>query len=114
MKSKQELIEEWESAIEAAEFYGKGKEERLISYMEDFVSDLKQLDEPEVLSQKWIDEHRESTFDLDLDEDFETVFIKVEDLQNLLMPKKEEVDRAYKDGYEKGKQHTFYKGYLYS
>lgn len=39
VKSKQELIEEWESAIESAEFYGKGKEERLISYMKDFVRD---------------------------------------------------------------------------
>ena len=75
MKSKQELIEKWELAIEAAEFYGKGKEEELISYMKDFVSDLKQLDETEVLSQ-------------------------------------EEIDQDYKDGYEKGKQHTFYKGYL--
>ena len=27
------------------------------------------------------------------------------------MPKQEEVDRAYKDGYEKGRQHGFYKGY---
>ena len=57
MKSKQKLIEKWESAIEAAEFYGKGKEERLIEYMREFVSDLSQLDEPEVLSQEWIDEH---------------------------------------------------------
>ena len=48
VKSKKELIEKWESAIESAEFYGKGKEERLISYMKDFVSDLNQLDEPEV------------------------------------------------------------------
>ena len=47
VKKKQELIEKWESAIEAAEFYGKGKEERLISYMKDFVSDLNQLDESE-------------------------------------------------------------------
>lgn len=38
----------------------------------------------EVLTQEWIDEHRESTFDLD--EDFETVFIRVENLQNLLVP----------------------------
>lgn len=28
------------------------------------------------------------------------------------VPKQEEVNQAYKDGYEKGKQHTFYKGYL--
>ena len=55
------------------------------------VDDLKELLVPkqEVLSQKWIDEHRESTFDLDLDEDSETVFVKVEDLQELLVPKQE-------------------------
>ena len=140
MKSKQDLIEKWELAIESAEFYGKGKEEELIGYMKDFVSDLKQLDEPkttldrafekvaeaypvtkeeiwrhlerlvsyggkvtygeldelEVLSQEWIDKHVETIFDLD--EDFETEFIKVDDLQNLLVPKQEEVDQAYKDG----------------
>lgn len=45
--NKQELIEKWETAIESAEFYGKGKEDRLISYMRDFVDDLKQLDEAE-------------------------------------------------------------------
>ena len=52
VKSKQELIEKWELAIESAEFYGKGKEVRLIGYMEDFVSDLKQLEEPEELADK--------------------------------------------------------------
>ena len=62
----------------------------------------------ERLDSKWINEHV----------DYADVrggtqaFIRVEDLQNLLVPKREEVDRAYKDGYEKGKQHTFYKGYL--
>lgn len=65
--------------------FNNGKEEGLVIALKL----LDQLDEPEVLSQEWIDEHRESTFDLDLDEDFETVFIKVEDLQNLLMPKQE-------------------------
>ena len=50
---------------------------------------LDQLDEPEVLSQKWIDEHKEAIFDLG--EDFETEFIKVDDLQNLLVPKQEEI-----------------------
>ena len=35
-----------------------------------------------------------------------------DDLQNLLAPKQEEVDRAYKAGYATGKQHTYYKGYL--
>ena len=47
MKSKKELIEKRELAIESAKFYGKGKEEELIGYMKDFVSDLKQLNEPE-------------------------------------------------------------------
>ena len=50
--NKQKLIEKWESAIEAAEFYGRGKEDRLIEYMRNFVDDLNQLDEPEVLSQE--------------------------------------------------------------
>ena len=38
--------------------------------------------------------------------------VEIDEPGNLLVPKQEEVDRAYKDGYEKGKQHTFYKGYL--
>lgn len=50
--NKQKLIEKWESAIEAAEFYGRGKEDRLIEYMRNFVDDLNQLDEPEVLSEE--------------------------------------------------------------
>ena len=60
-------------------------------------------DEPEVLSQEWIDEHAQGGCD---------EWVYIEDLQNLLVPKQEEVGRAYKDGYEKGKKYTFYKGYL--
>ena len=33
------------------------------------------------------------------------------DALSLLVPKQEEVDRAYKDGYEEGREHGFYKGY---
>ena len=105
MKSKQELIEKWESAIEAADLYGKGKEDRLIECMRDFVDDLNQLDEPEVLSQEWIDKHAEHH------EYIGYAGVPVDDLQNLLVPKQEKVDRAYKDGYEKGREHGFYKGY---
>lgn len=108
VKSKQELIEKWESAIESAEFYGKGKEERLISYMKDFVSDLNQLDEPEVLSKEWIDK---DTVYADVKGSTEA-FLNRDSVKNLLVPKQEEVDQAYKDGYEKGKQHTYHKGYL--
>ena len=63
-----------------------------------------QLDEPEVLSQEWIDEHKKSYTMEDS--------IEISDLQNLLVPKQEELDLAYKGGYEKGKEYTFYKGYL--
>ena len=83
MKSKEELIEKWEAAIEAAEFYGSGREDELIiGYMKDFVRDLSQLEEPEVLSQEWIDKNK-----------FEVngwnEAVHVEDLQDLLVPSQE-------------------------
>lgn len=65
---------------------------------------IDQLDEPEVLSWEWISEHSNGPS--------RSQYVWVNDLKELLVPKQEEVDRAYKDGYEKGKQHTFYKGYL--
>ena len=61
---------------------------------------------PEVLSQEWISDH------IIFNEKEDAEYIYADKLQNLLVPKQEEVDRAYKDGYEKGKEHTFYKGYL--
>ena len=99
MKSKQELIEEWESAVEAAEFYGKGKEERLISYMKDFVSDLNQLEETEVLSQEWIDKRAEYY------EYFGYVGVPIDDLKDLLVPKQElaVVPQEVADWYENHK-----------
>ena len=72
--------------------------------LRDVAQKIYQLDEPEVLSQEWIDEHKKSYTMEDS--------IEISDLQNLLVPKQEEVDLAYKDGYEKGKEYTFYKGYL--
>ena len=65
---------------------------------------INQLGESETLSQKRIDDN---IFEVDSWNKVVNV-----NLQNLLVPKQEEVDRAYKDGYEKGKEHTFYKGYL--
>ena len=50
---------------------------------------INQLDEPEVLSQEWIDEHKKRKF-FDFDE-YRTEVILVEDLQNLLVPKQEEI-----------------------
>ena len=105
MKSKQDLIEKWELAIESAEFYGKGKEEELIRYMKDFVSDLNQLDEPETLSGYWIEQKSIDTHVDTLSGEVQVTF-RLDDLENLLVPKQEEVDQAYKDGYEKGKEHA--------
>src|SRR5699024_10134455 len=58
-----------------------------------------QLDEPEVLSQEFIDKYK-------VDYDNWMPAVPIVHLQNLLVPKRDEVDRAYKDGYEKGKQHA--------
>ena len=67
---------------------------------------IDQLDEPEVLSQEWIERNTSPV------DDEGRLYIWKRDLQNIIIPKQEEVDQAYKDGYEKGKKYTFYKGYL--
>ena len=131
VKSKKELIEKWELAIESAEFYGKGKEEELIGYMKDFVSDLNQIDEPEItlneafnkleethilskeeivkhfeqleihngkvtygdyetLSQEWIEQKSIDTHVDALSGEVQLTF-RLDDLQNLLVPKLEEM-----------------------
>ena len=59
----------------------------------------------EKISSKWIDENSYNVHLLGTP-DVETVAVPREKLQNLLVPKREEVDRAYKDGYEKGKEHA--------
>ena len=105
VKTKQELIEKWESAIDSAEFYGKGKEERLISYMKDFVSDLNQLDEPETLSEYWIEQKLIDTHVDTLNGEIQVTF-RLDDLQNLLVPKQEELDRAYRKGFKEGERQT--------
>src|SRR5699024_8898980 len=66
---------------------------------------LSQLDEPEVLSQEWIDDHKVARIN-NLRKMTMSDVVPVESLENMLVPKQEEVDRAYKDGYEKGKQHA--------
>ena len=73
--------------------------------------------ETETLTPEWIDENkslingRSTNPDGTEGECYDAHYIHVLELQNLLVPKQEEVDRAYKDGYEEGKQHGFYKGY---
>ena len=60
--------------------------EGYLTAMREVKNKLGQLDEPEVLSQEWIDNHTDkfvSSFDLR--------FVSTKDLQNLLVPKQEEV-----------------------
>ena len=63
---------------------------------------LDQLDEPEVLSQEFIDKYK-------VDYDNWMPAVPIVHLQNLLVPKQEEVNQAYKVGYETGKKHAFEK-----
>ena len=55
--------------------------------LREVVQKINSLDEPEVLSQEFIDEHKKRKF-FDFDE-YRTEVILVEDLQNLLVPKQE-------------------------
>ena len=66
---------------------------------------INQLDETEVLSQEFINEKAVEIYADTADAEVHAVF-RIRDLQNLLVPEQEEVDRAYKDGYEKGKEHA--------
>ena len=52
-----------------------------------------QLDEPEVLSQEWIEEHRKSYTMEDS--------VEISDLQNLLVPKQEEITESFKETVRK-------------
>ena len=83
-----------EQLIKSIENYNTLYDENVEDVVEGILETVKQLPEMRVLSQKWIDEHRESTFDLDedLDEDFETVFVRVRNLQNLLVPTLSEME----------------------
>src|SRR5699024_4800934 len=82
-----------------SEYYDEG----YIDGMRDVLYRINQLDEPEVLSQEW---RRDN-----LERKGIHFYVNTIKLQKLLVPKQEEVDRAYKDGYEKGREHGFYKGY---
>lgn len=58
--------------------------------------------EVETLSQDWLEEHTEGGWG---------EYVRIEDLEKLLVPKQTDADQAYKDGYEKGKEHGYKNGY---
>lgn len=62
---------------------------------------IDQLDEPEVLSLDWIDDNKKYSSVHSIG-----YYVPIGKLHDLLVPKQDEVDRAYEDGYEKGKQYA--------
>ena len=107
----QELIEEYEYStvkkdlkeailgIEVTQFDGQKTDlEELVNpkQLEKIISDWM----PEVLTQEWIDEN------ITQDDIKGNGYVAADALYGLLVPKQEEVDQAYKDGYEKGKEHA--------
>ena len=67
------------------------------------------MSEYEKLDSNWIEDNE---FLVNDESGVDYTVVESRKLKGLLVPKQEEVDLAYKDGYEKGKEHTFYKGYL--
>lgn len=93
-KDKKWLVDKWTKERNETDVY-----DPMYQFTSEFIADVNQLDEPE-----------EGTMD---DED--ETFVSSYDLQNLLVPKQEvltdeqiakKVGQAYKDGYEKGKEHA--------
>ena len=78
---KQELIKNIKSlARETSQNY---PHEEMVE-LPDVLNAINQLDEPEVLSEAWIDEHSNGAS--------RSLYVWADDLQNLLVPKQEEVE----------------------
>ena len=79
----------------------KQREEFTVS-KDDVLELIDQLDEPEVLSQEWVKANSVYASADGVTEEY----VHVDDLQNLLVPKHEEVDRAYRKGFKEGERQT--------
>ena len=84
------------------------KIKELESYNDELIRDNNQLritlDNQEVLSQEWIENHSASADTISYYSKDNVPVVTAFNLKGLLMPKQEEIDRAHKDGYEKGKE----------
>ena len=103
-KEKKWFVDKWTKERNKTDIH-----DPMYHFINEFIADVNQLDEPEVLLQEWIEDNE---FLVNDESGVGYTVIESRKLKGLLVPEQEEVDRAYKDGYEKGKQHTFYKGYL--
>ena len=81
-KDKKWFVDKWTKERDKTSIH-----EPMYYFINDFITDVKELDELEVLSQKWIDEHATAvTYDEILDQ---TEIVYVDDLENLIIPKEE-------------------------
>ena len=64
---------------------------------------INQLDEPETISEEWLEKHKRDGYD---EYPSGAPVLLFDDVKGLLVTKREEADQAYKDGYEKGKEHA--------
>ena len=85
-KDKKWLVDKWTKERNEADVY-----DPMYQFISEFIADVNQLDEPEVLSQDWIDDNKkyEGVYDIGY-------YIPVNKLQNLLVPKNEDLESKIK------------------
>lgn len=89
-----------EAAVRANNNHFIIKNNEQLALIDKILEILNQLDEPEVLSQEWIDEHAKAVAYDGMPDQTEVVY--VDDLQNLLVPKQEDINKEKQEAYIKG------------
>ena len=74
-KDKKWFVDKWTKERNKTDVH-----DPMYHFINEFITDVNQLDEPEALSQEWIDEHAIGDWN---------EYVYAEDLQNLLVPKQE-------------------------
>ena len=77
-KDKKWFVDKWTEERDKSAVH-----DPMYHFINEFITDVKELDEPEVLSQKWTEKHTWNNHYIG------KPFVYVEDLQNLLVSKKE-------------------------
>ena len=92
-KDKKWFVDKWTEERDKSAVH-----DPMYHFINEFITDVKELDEPEVLSQKWIEKHTWNNHYIG------KPFVYVEDLQNLIVPKQEELESKIKVLIEAYKQ----------
>ena len=96
-KDRKWFVDKWTKERDRANVHGP-----MYHFINEFIADVNQLDEPEVLSQEWIDEHSVAVGYDGIPDKPKIVY--VEDLENLLVPKQEELETKIHELIESYKQ----------